>query len=265
MTLSAGNVLTLKRMSNGTFQSLASAPVPVMLNRNYRLRLEAVGTRLRAYVDGRLAVEASDAVLRQGHSGMQMYKARADFDNVVISQDPHLTLLEHRTPFFVDSYWNYALGSWSSEHPSSNQVRLVQQDITGDGRAITRVSASDQIVQVAATATSFAAGSGSRWFGAVARYVDANNFYYVTVRNDNTISLRKLMNGNIQVLDNAPFTVATGTTYTLRLEAIGSSLRAYVNGNLVLEAKDSSHASGKYGLATYKTAARFDDLVAWQP
>jgi hypothetical protein len=89
--------------------------------------------------------------------------------------------------------------------------------------------------------------------------------YYVTVRHDNTISLRKLVNGTIHILDTAPLTVAAGTAYTLRLEAIGTSLRAYVNGNVVLEANDSSHARGKYGLATYRTAAKFDDFVAWEP
>ena len=264
LTLSHSNVLTIKRMSNGSFVALASTPVPVALNRNYRLRLEAVGTRLRAYVDGRLAVETTDVALRQGHAGVQMYKARADFDNVVLSQDPHLTLLDHRSPSVLDDLWNFTLGSWSSTHPNG-QTRFVQQGTTGDGRAITRIPANDQTVQVAATATNFAGGSGSSWFGVVARYVDSNNFYYVTVRNDNTISLRKLVNGTIQVLDTAPFTVSAGTTYTLRLEAIGSSLRAYVNGNVVLEASDSSHASGKYGLATYKTAATFDDFVAWEP
>ncbi len=264
LALRQSNVLELKRMVNGTFVTLASTPVSVVLNRNYRLRMEAVGTRLRAYVDGRLAVEASDSALQQGHAGVQMYRTRADFDNVVLSHNPHLRLLDHRTPSIVTGYWNFPLGSWSPVY-TTNHARLVQQDTAGDGRAIARIAANDQVVQVAATATSFAAGAGSRWFGVVARYVDANNLYYVTVRHDNTISLRKLVNGTIHILDTAPFTVSAGTTYTLRLEAIGSSLRAWVNGNVVLEANDSSHAKGQYGLATYRTAATFDDFVAWEP
>jgi hypothetical protein len=265
VTLRQSNVLQLKRMVNGAFVTLASTPVSVALNRNYRLRLEAVGTRLRAYVDGRLAVETTDTALKQGHAGVQMYRASADLDNVVLSPDPHLTLLDHRTPYVITDRWNFTLGSWGTAHLTSDRLRFVQQDTAGDARAITRVASNDQIVQVAATATSFAAGSGSRWFGVVARYVDAGNFYYVTVRHDNTISLRKLVNGAIQILDTAPLTVSAGATYALRLEAIGTSLRAYVNGNVVLEANDSSYASGKYGLATYRTAATFDDFLAWEP
>jgi hypothetical protein len=38
-----------------------------------------------------------------------------------------------------------------------------------------------------------------------------------------------------------------------------------VNDNLVLEANDSSHARGQYGLATFKTAATFDDFLVWEP
>jgi pectate lyase len=59
--------------------------------------------------------------------------------------------------------------------------------------------------------------------------------------------------------------VNVGTWYALRLESIGSRLRAYVNGNLVLEATDSTHARGEGGLVMYRTAAQFDDYRAVQP
>jgi hypothetical protein len=77
--------------------------------------------------------------------------------------------------------------------------------------------------------------------------------------------LRKLVNGTVTVLDTAQFNVSKLGTYALRPEAVGTSLRAYIDGNLVLEANDSSYAKGKYGLATYKTAATFDEFVAWEP
>ena len=93
----------------------------------------------------------------------------------------------------------------------------------------------------------------------------SQNYYYVTVRNDNTVSLRKLVNGQIVVLDTAPLTVSLGTWYTLRLEAVGSALRTYVNGRLLLEANDSTHSEGSYGLATFRTSAQFDDFIATQP
>jgi hypothetical protein len=74
------------------------------------------------------------------------------------------------------------------------------------GRWATQQNCSLPIVQARVSATQFAAGTGSRWFGVLARYTDARNYYYVTLRSDNTIALRKLVNGAIHVLDSAPLT-----------------------------------------------------------
>ena len=51
----------------------------------------------------------------------------------------------------------------------------------------------------------------------------------------------------------------------MRLEVVGNQLRGYVNGNLLLQATDSSHAAGISGLMTNKAAAQFDDYLAYQP
>jgi hypothetical protein len=46
---------------------------------------------------------------------------------------------------------------------------------------------------------------------------------------------------------------------------VGSRLRTYVNGRLVLEATDSQPLIGQVGLVTYRTAADFDDIRAVVP
>jgi|HigsolmetaAR203D_1030402.scaffolds.fasta_scaffold01018_17 Uncharacterized protein conserved in bacteria len=262
LKLSEANVIEIKRMPNGTFGTLASAALPVALGRTYRLRLEAVGTLLRAYVDGRLIVEAHDDTLAHGHAGVRLYQARADFDNVLVSQNPHLTLVDQRRELPLATRWSTDIGVWSANVTDNQQ--LVQQDLSGDARAVARVDAQDQIVQARVRATAFAAGQG-RWFGLIARYRDAGNYYYLKVSSDNTVSLRKLVDGTIQELDAATLPVSAGTWYTLRLEAVGSSVRAYVNGRVLVEASDTSHPSGRYGAVTYKAAAIFDDLTAWEP
>ena len=53
--------------------------------------------------------------------------------------------------------------------------------------------------------------------------------------------------------------------YDLRLEAVGTSIRAYVNGTFLLGATDTSHRSGRQGLITYKARAQFGDVEVWQP
>jgi pectate lyase len=105
-----------------------------------------------------------------------------------------------------------------------------------------------------------------RWFGLIGRYVDASNYYYITVRSSNNISLRKLSNGVATTLDTATMPVALNTWYNLRLDIVGNKLRAYVDGRLVLEATDASapHVAGRYGVGAYKTAAQADDFLAVQ-
>ena len=79
------------------------------------------------------------------------------------------------------------------------------------------------------------------------------------------MSLRKLVNGTITTLASAPLAVSLNSQYTLRLEVVGNQLRGYVNGNLLLQATDSSFTAGINGLMTNKAAAQFDDYIAYQP
>jgi hypothetical protein len=98
-----------------------------------------------------------------------------------------------------------------------------------------------------------------------ARYRDANNYYYVTVRNSNEISLRRRLGGATQGLDSAPFSVSIGTWHSLRLEAVGDQLRVYVGNRLVLEATDTTLSEGRYGAVMYKATTAYDDVVVTQP
>ena len=264
LTVRNSNVVSLRKLENGAINVLDSASLPVVLNRPYRLRLEAVGTRLRGYVDGQLRVEASDSLHTHGAPGLRMFKTAADYDNVVMSPNAQVTI-------FSDAF--EASGGVPGVFPNPNPWRFVrdggsnvfeQPSLSGGARVTAGVEADDQVIQVRAKAVSFGSGADP-WFGVVSRLQNDQNYYYVTMRRSNIVSLRKLVNGAIVVLDNAPLTVSPGTWYTLRLEAIGTSLRAYVNGRLLLEANDNSHAQGAYGLATFSTRARFDNVVVTQP
>jgi hypothetical protein len=62
-----------------------------------------------------------------------------------------------------------------------------------------------------------------------------------------------------------PFAVSPNTWYMLRLEVAGDQLRAFINDRFLMEASDTSHAAGKYGLVTYRAAATFDDVRVLEP
>jgi hypothetical protein len=81
MSLRSSNLLTLRRVESGRIRQIGTVVMPVSLGTWYRLRLDAVGNRVRAYVNGKLMIEAVEAQPMAGNGGVVTYKAAADFDD----------------------------------------------------------------------------------------------------------------------------------------------------------------------------------------
>jgi hypothetical protein len=260
-TLRNDNTVLLRKMVNGAFTTLGSASLPIALNRSYRVRLEAIGTHIRLFVDNALLAEASDSALTHGQAGVMMYKTQADYDNVLVSSNPRTLLFRHSFGDFAQNdstaYWE-TLGTWTQF-----DSMFIQSDVASGARAITGIATADQVVQARMRSTS-SAGTNN-WFGLAARYSGEGNYYYVTLRNNNTVSLRKQVNGVITELDSAALTITPNTWYKVRMEAVGTQLRVYIDNVLRLDATDASHATGRYGPMMYRTAAQYDDILAVEP
>jgi hypothetical protein len=112
-------------------------------------------------------------------------------------------------------------------------------------------------------------GTGNEaWIGLAARQIDQSNYYDVILRRSNQLSLRRVVNGQIQVLATVPQPLTLGAWHDLRLEIIGTQIRAYVNGDLKIETSDSALGDGRGGrnaLLMWKTAADVESYVAYQP
>jgi hypothetical protein len=270
VTLRSTGIIELKRMYQGAFDTLDSASLPFTLNRTYRLRLESVGSRQRVYVDGALVLEAIDTDLTQGRPALLTNRAAADFDNVIASAADVATLWRSSGSRECDIAclpvkWQTADGDWSWQTEGSNEF-FTQSSLTTAGRApagaLTRNL--DQVVETRARLRTFGEGSDP-WFGLMARYRDLNNYVYLSWRRSNTLTLRKLVNGQIQELGVVSLPLTAGTWYRLRLDAVGDRLRALVNGNQVLEVLDPQPTPGQVGLVTNRAQADFDDFIAVRP
>jgi hypothetical protein len=189
------------------------------------------------------------------------YKTSADYDNVVVSPSPQAQLFSDDVAYSPDA-WTAVAGQWAVT-PYPNEVRA-QSSTTGGASAYTGNSNTDQSIYARVRETVIGTGT-QPWFGLLARYRDANNYYYVTVRNSGEIALKRLVNGTAQVLDSAPFTVSVNNWYELRLEAIQDQLRVYVGNRLVLEATDATFDEGRFGAVMYKAATNYDDVLVTQP
>ena len=88
VTLRSSNRLDIKKLVNGSIQTLASVPFTLQTNVSYRVRLETIGTRVRVYVNGVLRAEATDAAPTSEFSsvGLATYKTAMDADNFLVTQ-----------------------------------------------------------------------------------------------------------------------------------------------------------------------------------
>jgi len=263
VTMRSSGSLQLKRLRGGVISTIASTALPVTLNRKYRLRLESIGSVHRVYVDGALLLDADDAgAPLQGSAGVIMNRARADFDNVMVTPSPLTTVFEHDFSTTSPGEWTLGgTGQWTVVDGT-----YAQNSVAAEARAVIGGPTADQVVEARVRPIAWStAGTAEPWAGVVARYADSGNYYYLHIRRGGTVSLRKLVNGTISTLASAPLTVSLNTQYRLRLEVVGAQLRGYVNGNPVLQVADSSHTRGIGGLMTNKAAVRFDDYFAYQP
>ncbi|MFI7542770.1 family 16 glycoside hydrolase [Actinoplanes sp. NPDC049599] len=153
--------------------------------------------------------------------------------------------------------WSTNGGSWSVTTDGTPAYR--QSGTGADARALTGSAGwTDYAVQARVKPTAF---SGSNRFAAVlARVQSSTSYYYLALRSNNTVELKRLEGGSSTTLDTASLTVTVGTWYTLRLEVVGTTLRGSVNGQLLTEAVDSRWSAGRIGVATFSTAATFDDV-----
>ncbi len=274
VALRGSGVLSINRVQNGALVPLASRPYPGTPNRNYRLRLESIGTQHRVYIDGSLVLDADDAALTIGRPALLTSNAAADFDNVAASPTPTATIyaqasVDPLNPGANAAPWSYdGAGNWIWSADGAANTVLAQTSIAATTRAAVgplpwTLDLSDQVVEVRARARTF--GAGAPWLGLAARYVDANNYVHLMMRGSNRLSLRKVVNGNVVELGTVVQNATPGIWYRLRLETIGTQVRAYVNGKLLIEAVDPQPSIGRIALDTQNTLADFDDIRAIQP
>ena len=262
LTIRNNNTVSIRKKVNGVITDLQTYDPPVLLGKNYRVSFEAVGNRLTYYLNGERVIDTYDAdnSLPHGRAGVRTYRATADFDNVIITPVPLMEL--GGGPRFADiGMFDIVDGSWTA----SGVFILDQSSTSGNARSLHGGATDDQVLKVSAGLNNIGTQtSGSHWFGAMVRYTDPSNYYYVSLRTSNELSLRKVVKGVITELARVPLTLKN-TLYRVRIEAIGTKLIVYLNDEVRLQASDTSHPRGRSGLVTYRAAASFSNLVTWQP
>ncbi|WP_328653694.1 right-handed parallel beta-helix repeat-containing protein [Micromonospora sp. NBC_00330] len=153
--------------------------------------------------------------------------------------------------------WTASGGTWTVATDGSRVYR--QSGTSSDARSLAGTASwTDYSVQATVKPTAF--NGSNRFVALLARAQSSTSYYYLALRSNNTVELKRLSGGSSTTLDSAATTVTVGTAYTLRIDVAGSSLKGYVNGTLLTEATDSQFATGRIGVATFNASANFDNV-----
>jgi hypothetical protein len=138
--------------------------------------------------------------------------------------------------------------------------------------ALVNQSFSDTVIEFQARK---AAGPDDNLYGAICRYQDDLNFYYLVISSDGYYGIGSVIQGarsligSEQMLPSASIQGGTGINH-LKLVCEGSTLSLEVNGEVLASVEDTTLADGQVGLlagAFSNTGVdiRFDNLLVTRP
>jgi hypothetical protein len=170
---------------------------------------------------------------------------------------PSTTLGQDTFQRASQTHWGTASDgqTWGGDANSQSVFSIASNTgkITGSGNSYSAVlgsSATNEDVVFSGSVSNFNGGN----IGAVLRWKDANNWYkaYIT---GTTLVLQSRVNGTYTTLKTTNFTANAGTSYTLRFDAVGSTLSVKVwqtgttePATWTLTTTDTSLQSGSSGI-----------------
>ncbi len=274
----------IRRQDGPTSTLLGSfASLPINTTDQYAVRLSAVGGTISGRVENLtthqvVTVGATDPnPLPPGFAGTGTFFASARFDNFFAG--PTGTATPQLTEDFDDgneSGWAESNGSWSVVSSSGSPVyrqNLNTFQLLARASWNTTVASPNQAVQATIRPLEF---NGNSFVSVHARYIDPNNSYYVTLRNDRRFELKKVENGIVdaditQTVTMHP-TFRLDEPHTLKIEVIGTDdpvLVGYLDGAPLLTVEDETATpfigAGKAAVGTFGVRAEFDNVVISSP
>jgi len=207
---------------------------------------------------------AADAAFLQGGAALYLYFTARSNKGTTAAEASVIVcrkLESSGETLFVDDFndgnadgWEAASGTWSVVDGA-----YVQSDTSAGAMSFagnttwTDYEFEAKVTPVSTKGSKLGVMLSGRADGAANRYIGSYNTGKLTIN--------RRVNGSDKVLAENTYTMSVGTTYTMKLVFQGDQITLYVNGVEELKATDATHASGKIGLATYETNAKFDDVI----
>jgi pectate lyase len=156
------------------------------------------------------------------------------------------------------SGWSKSGGTWNIV---SDGTQVFEQSDNSSNRAREFAGSSswtNYSVQARVKPLSF--NGSNRVVALASRVSSSTKMYRLALINANRVELQSMNGSTVTVIASASLTVSTGTWYTLRIDASGSTISGYVNGSLIGSGGNSDYGAGNIGLFTEYASAHFDDV-----
>lgn len=169
------------------------------------------------------------------------------------------------------SRWNLAGGTWARTLDAETNSNVFSQSEDGPSDTLLAVAGDvtwrDVRVEADFKVLAFNGSSSSYMAGICVRLTDAENFYLVGLRGDSDqhIGIRVFGDSNSNLEQSEEFSGVENEWYRLRVDAIGSTLSVFIDGELVVEQTDAEHPAGGIGLCTARATAVFDNILVTAP
>lgn len=146
--------------------------------------------------------------------------------------------------------------------------------VYGNGAAVSQPQAAfvrgacftDVEVQARVKALSFGAAMPGAVAGPCVRVQGDNDYYVVGIQGNGGFGVLRVSRFFRQNLEeNAMTSVEEDAWYTVRVEVVGSTIRGYLNGSLMVNVTDATYASGSIGVCAVNVDAVFDDVRVTLP
>jgi len=155
-------------------------------------------------------------------------------------------------------------GQWSvrTEQGTPSAPNALCQTASADYPAMQLSNESHKDMSVTAQVKPIS-GRTDQAAGVLLRIRDAKNYYIVRANAlEGSVVIFKYVEGSRSEIRSGAASVASGVWQQLRGEAIGTTLRGYLGGKLIVEATDGTFSEGRAGLWTKADSVTcFDDVV----
>ncbi len=164
--------------------------------------------------------------------------------------------------FATDGTWSIVGDGGNNVYEQSSTLDQFMASAAGNG------SWADVVIEADVKVLSFGDSSTSTLAGVYARFLGISNHYYLALRGDQKIAIRKKVNDSNSTVGTptAAAVIDTGNWYHLKFSVIGSTLSAELDGAPILSFEDTDiTGSGPVAVGTDFTTAQFDNVVVYAP